>query len=363
PAPVPAPAPAPAEVTAKVRGRVQFDGLALNDGDNPSPTGTQVRRFYLGAEGKIAPSLRYQAEADLAGNKVALQDVLIGYQATPTTELLVGYFKPPVTNDDATSDTYTLFLERSAYAGVFAPGRRVGVGVNHMAGGVALRGGIFSEREDASLDVDRKEGWVVSLRGSGDLLPGTDVLHAALSAYYVEPSATDGAVTFAQKPETNRAPTVIDTGGFVADHGAFVGGELGFSHGPLLVQAEGGVLRWDGSVIGPRLWGWSAQASWRLTGETRPYDPKSGTFGRVTPARGWTDGGSGAVEAGVRLTEVDLNDDGLRGGHLTTYGVVVNWYPVTHLRIGANLIQARVEKPAAPDLEHTLLTVRGAVDW
>jgi len=355
--------PVPTEVTAKVRGRVQFDALVLNNGDEPSPTGTQVRRFYLGAEGRIAPTLRYQAEADLAVNKVALQDVLIGYQAAPSTELVAGYFKPPVTSDDATSDAYTLFLERSAYAGVFAPGRRVGVGVNHVVGGLALRGGVFGEREDSSLDVDRKEGWVVSLRGSADLLPGPDVLHAALSAYYVEPSATDGSVSFTQKPESNRALTAIDTGGFVADHGVFTGGELGFSHGPLLLQAEGGVLRWEGPSVSPRLWGWSAQASWRLTGEARPYDARAGVFGRVAPAHAWPGGGPGAVEAGVRMTEVDLNDDGLLGGHLTTYGVVVNWYPVTRMRLGANLIHALVEKPGAPDLERTLLTVRGAIDW
>lgn len=56
------------EPTVKLRGRAQFDMLALNRGDGATPTGTQIRRFYLGAEGRIAPTLRYQAEADFAGN-------------------------------------------------------------------------------------------------------------------------------------------------------------------------------------------------------------------------------------------------------------------------------------------------------
>lgn len=376
PAASPSPAPAPLAAVAgrvtpsaqeapsvKLRGRVQFDALALSAGDGLDLTGTQVRRFYLGVEGRLAPDVRFQAEADLAGNRVSLQDVLVAYQAAPATELVAGYFKPAVTSDDATSDAYTLFLERSAYAGVFAPGRRVGLGFNHATGRFALRGGVFGEREDGALDGARKEGWGASLRASGDLAPGADVLHLALTGYYLEPSATDGAASLSQRPETNRAAVAIDTGTFAARHATFLGGEAGFQHGPFLVQAEGGQMRWRGPANDPRFAGWSAQASWRLTGESRPYDPKAGVFGRVTPSRSLADGGPGAVEAGLRATSVDLNDDGITGGHLTTQAVVLNWYPVQRLRLGANLVHARVERPDAPDLEQTLLTVRGALDW
>lgn len=351
------------EPTIKLRGRAQVDMLAINDGDGETPTGTQVRRFYLGAEGKIAPELRYQAEADFAGNKVSLQDVLVGWQAAPSTEVLIGYFKPQITQDDMTSDVHTLFLERSAYAGVFAPGRRVGVGVHYAAKSWGVRGGVFGEREDASLDVGRNEGWVASLRGHADLLPGDDVLHVALSSYYTKPSSSDHLVSLSQKPETNRAVTAIGTGNFLADDGYFVGGELALGHGPLLVQAEGGTLNYHGPLADPRFSGWSAQASWRITGEARSYDIKSGQFGRVTPARPWTEGGWGALEAGLRVTHVDLEDDGIMGGTLTTYGGVLNWYPVKRLRIGANLIHAAIGHGGSPDAEQTMLTLRGAIDW
>lgn len=262
------PAIAPGEPTIKLRGRAQFDVLMLNRGDDETPTGSQVRRFYMGTEGKFAPGLRYQAEADFAGNKVTLQDVLIGWQATPSTEVLAGYFKPQITQDDMTSDVYTLFLERSAYAGVFAPGRRVGLGVHYAGQGWGLRGGIFGEREDASLDIGRNEGWVASLRGHTDLLPGDDVLHVALSGYYTKPSSTDHLVSLNQKPETNRAVTAIYTGNFLANVGVFVGGEIALGHGPFLLQAEGGTLKYHGPFADPRFSGWSAQASWRLTRST-----------------------------------------------------------------------------------------------
>lgn len=175
--------------------------------------------------------------------------------------MLVGYFKPQITQDDMASDIYGLFLERSAYAGVFAPGRRLGLGAHHAGKGWGVRGGIFDEREDASLDVGRDEGWVASLRAHADLLPSDDVLHVALSGYYTRPSSTDHLVSLSQKPETNRAPTAISTGNFFADDGMFMDGEIALGHGAFLFQAEGGALKYHGSLADPHFNGWSAQVS------------------------------------------------------------------------------------------------------
>ena len=372
PEPLEAEAPAPAQiatvpagdgpdVTIKLRGRIQVDA-ALGSGEDMS-FGTQVRRVYLGAEGRFAGRFRYLADVDFAGNNVKLQDVLIGYQIGPRTELVVGHFKPPNTNDDLTSDVHTVFLERSAYATVFSPGRRIGVGVDHAGGSWGVHAGLFGERDDAALDTGLSEAWLASGRVHADLLPGDDVLHVALSGYYSEPSSSDHAVQITQKPEVNRAPTVLDTGAFRADRGMFGGAEFAFAHGPLTVQAEGGVLSYEGAATDPLFWGYSAQVSWRWTGEARPYDAGSGTFGRVTPKRSFADGGPGAFETGLRLTHVDLDDGGVHGGKLTTYGIVLNWFLVTRVRLSANFIHADTDRAIEPDLKHDLLAIRSAVDW
>lgn len=349
------------EVTIKLRGRVQVDA-SLGSGEDVS-FGTQIRRFYLGAEGKLGGGFRYLAEADFAGNDVSLQDVLIGYEIDPDTELVVGHFKPSNTNDDLTSDVHTLFLERSAFASVFAPGRRIGAAAHHAGRDWGVRVGLFGEREDRALDTDRAEAWLASGRVHADLLPGDDVLHVAVSGYYSEPSSSERSVRITQKPEVNRAPTVLDTGVFDADHGMFGGAEIAFAHGRFTVQAEGGALSYEGAAADPLFWGVSAQASWRWTGESRPYDVASGTFGRVKPDRSFADGGAGAFETGVRFTHVDLDDGNLLGGRLTTYGIVLNWFPVTRVRVSGNFIHAETDRLIGPDLKHNLFAVRGAVDW
>lgn len=351
----PAPKPASEYPTARIRGRLQVDALLVN-APGERATGTQVRRAQIGVEGQITRELRYAINGEFAGSRVALEDTLVGYRLSERGELLAGYFKPPIALDEMTSDLWTLFLERSAYATAFAPGRRVGVGGIYGGDGWGLRGGLFGERDDALLDGDRAEGWLAASRIHADLLPGKAALHAALSAYR-SVVGSDGRVSLSQRPEVGRAPAVLATGSFAAERGLFLGGELAYGAGPLTVQAEGGTLRYSGGPFEPRFWGYSGQVGWRITGEPRAYDPRAGIFGRVTPT-----GRLGAFELGLRTTYVDLTDNGILGGRLRTVGGVINWYPVQRVRIAGNIIHAVTER-ASRDDEQTLVTVRGGVDW
>lgn len=352
-------------VTIKPRGRLQADVLLVNAGDGMTPTGTQLRRFQLGAEGKLGGGFRYSAEAAFAGGRVGLEDVLLAYQAGNKDEIVVGYFKPSITADDMTSDNYILFLERSAYASIFAPGRRIGVAYNHFGKNWGVRTSLSGERDDATLDGNRQEGWVAAIRAHANLLgQGNSVLHIAGSSFYTRSSSTERIFSFSQKPEANRALANISTGTIPASSAMFLGGEAAFGDGPFLLQVEGGTLRFQElSGSHPLFTGWSAQASWRLTGESRGYDAKSGVFGRVKPLSPVGDDGFGAVELGLRAGKVDLNDGVITAGRMTTLGGVINWYPVTHIRIGANIIRAKTEQAGLVDQDQTLVTIRAAVDW
>ncbi len=346
-----------------LRGRAQFDALAANNDEGSTLTGGELRRLYLGVEGDLSEAVSYVVEADFSGPEVVLQDVTLAYQATPSLELVVGHFKAPVTNEDLTSDTQTLFLERSSFVGAFAPGRRVGVAANYARERWGLQGGVFGEAEDSAVDGEAGGARLLALRAYGDLLPGEAALHLGASTYHLDTSSQDPTVRLSQRPETGRVPRALDTGRFAADEARFLGLEAGFGLGPLTLQGEGGAMDYDGPEVSPRFSGWSAQVAWRWTGEARSYDVASGTFGRVRPDRPWGQGGFGALETGLRASRLDLDDGGIAGGEMTTYGAVINWLPVTRLRLSANLIQARVEDASAGVTDETLLTLRAAVDW
>ncbi|MDO8411105.1 MAG: porin [Phenylobacterium sp.] len=346
-----------------LRGRLQFDALIANNDEGSTITGGEVRRLYLGVKGDLSDEVAYVAEADFSGPDVTLQDVTLAYQATPSLEIVVGHFKPPVTNEDLTSDTQTLFLERSAYVGAIAPGRRVGLAANYVRERWGVQGGVFGEAKDRDLDGDEGETRLLAVRAYGDLLPGEAAMHMGASAYALEKDTQDPTVSLSQRPESGRAPTALGTGDFTADAARFVGVEMGYGQGPVTFQAEGGLIDYDGPAASPRFGGWSGQVAWRWTGEARPYDVASGTFGRVRPDRPWGQGGFGALETGLRVSRLDLDDGSITGGEMTTYGAVINWLPVTRLRLSANLIQASIEDAETGVTDETLLTVRAAVDW
>jgi|GEM_PF-1837380 len=359
-----APAAKPASsTTPTLRGRAQFDALIYNNDEGSKSTGTEVRRFRLGAKGDLSERLSYVAEADFGGGQVSLQDVLLTYELAPGRTLSVGYFKPPITMDELTSSNETVFLERSAYAATFFPGRRVGVAAKAWGDQWGLSGGLFGETEDSDLDTEREEAWLAAVRGHVDLLPGEPALHLALSAYHTRLPDRAPGVWLRVRPETGRAPRLLDTGAFIAEEGTFAGVELGYGAGPLTLQAEGGLVDYAGAIAGPDFHGWSAHAAWRWTGEARPYDIETGVFERMKPARPLGQGGFGAVETGLRVGHLDLGDETVDGGRMTTYGVVVNWLPITRLRLSANLIQARIERLRTDPVDETLLTLRTALDW
>jgi phosphate-selective porin OprO/OprP len=89
--------------------------------------------------------------------------------------------------------------------------------------------------------------------------------------------------------------------------------------------------------------GYYAQASYFLTGESRPYKNFTGVFDRVKPKENFAWGkGLGAWELTLRYSFVDLNDGGIRGGEETNYTAGVNWYLNPNVRLMLNYTLADI---------------------
>ncbi len=90
--------------------------------------------------------------------------------------------------------------------------------------------------------------------------------------------------------------------------------------------------------------GYYVQASYFLTGEHRSYSKSSGIFGSVKPNRNFSlDGGLGAWELALRLSELDLDDGPIYGGREQNISVGVNWYLNPVMRIMFNYINADID--------------------
>ena len=76
----------------------------------------------------------------------------------------------------------------------------------------------------------------------------------------------------------------------------------------------------------PHLGGYSLTGSWALTGESRAYRKRSGTFDPLPVARPVNQGGWGAVELAFRYSNTDLTDKTLDGGEMDIFSLGVNWW-------------------------------------
>ncbi len=109
-------------------------------------------------------------------------------------------------------------------------------------------------------------------------------LHVGLSTNLLLSSSD--TLRYQSRPESYIAPYVIDTGDMSANSAMTLGAEAAYVNGPFSLQAE--ILHaWVDRTTGenPDFGGYYVSASWFLTGESRPYDPKTGTFTRVSPRK------------------------------------------------------------------------------
>ncbi|MDD5410450.1 MAG: porin, partial [Methylobacter sp.] len=116
-----------------------------------------------------------------------------------------------------------------------------------------------------------------------------------------------------------------------------LGAEAAGVAGPFSLQTEimGTKLNGHGYGSNDLLWGAYGFASWFITGESRNYDSKKGTFGREKPNKNFSlkNGGWGAWELAARYDALDMNTQNVHGGRLQEGTIAMNWYLNPHVRM------------------------------
>jgi phosphate-selective porin OprO/OprP len=154
-----------------------------------------------------------------------------------------------------------------------------------------------------------------------------------------------------ERPELNvddQSIRLIDTGNINASHYWEWGLEgAGNWHS---LYGQGGYFNYEvtrraSTLPDPSFNGWYLQASWVLTGESKPYRPERGAYSTPSPDEpfSFSKGTWGAWEIAGRYSDLDLNFnpgafgvvtplDGIRGGEQRIWTAGLNWYPNNALR-------------------------------
>lgn len=341
-------------VTAELGGRLHWDFADFDDDARGLRNGddTEVRRLWLDLSGKFY-GWGYKIEGDFAGlqddfsrDSVEAKDVYVT-RDFKAGKLTLGQFKQHFTLDDRISSNYGVFMERSMFASSVAPLYRLGASWITARDGYTVAASVYSLE---SIDVWQVKGRAAGARGTWTPLHDEQrTLHLGLSLAreaYDHPGR-DGAnaLRIAPRPaghlsDNSRATLINFNRGLDTDVDKY-SLEFGLSHGPLYLQSELGGADFDDGVQRGEVRSAYGLVGWFLTGESMPYDAKTGRFARVKPARS-----SGAWQLALRYDTIrgkqrldgraDFSDVSMEQA-----SVGVNWHLRSNLRFMLDWIESR----------------------
>lgn len=251
--------------------------------------------------------------------------------------LSVGKQKEPISMERLEGGFYLPLLERPVTLDAMLPARNVGVTVSRTelddrltwAAGVSNSGiGASGSPSDFSNVLTGRVTWVPWSRGES-----TEVALVGLGVRY---SDAKEPVRYAAEPEFKQGPLFVDTGPIDARNALTLDLEGSWRRGPIAVSGEFLRSRLDAPSAGdPVFSGYNVTASWIVTGEMRPYNARSATFGPVPVSRSVYQGGWGAWELAARYSSIDLTDGTVDGGEMGILSLGASWYLSSgfHLRL------------------------------
>lgn len=337
-------------------GRIHLDAAFHDDDATDLKDGTKFRRARLFVDGVINKDWLFKAQYDFAENTVGAKDLYIKYKPWGVT---LGQFKQPLSLEELTSSNYITFIERASINNL-ATSRRVGLGYNTGADNYSFA--VSAYGRDVGESTSDDEGFGIGGRLTfAPWASDTSALHLGVAASMESPQLGDENARFRARPEANvDGNRLIDTGSISdVDDITKYGIEAALVQGPFSLQAEylaASVARKNGNPDAD-FDGYYVFGSWFLTGESRPYSAKSGSFGRVKPAAK-----SGAWELAARYSNLDLTDGAIAGGEMDNWTVGVNYYMNSNARLMFNYVSVDSEK-ASVDNDPGIFLMRAQVDF
>ena len=337
------------KLSGKLGALVEVDGAAFATGGGLTgfDPGVQLRRLRISAGGDciLVLPVSYFIQLGYGAGNFYLNQSSLTFPAIPYLgNLQVGQFQAPMGLDLITSSRDLTFMEPAAPLQAIAPGIEAGAQIGQpifnqratWAFGLFAPGVGALEYGNASRNFGSAVGratWLPIYHPDLEHPAANRFLHLGLSVNLLYSSSS--TVRYRSRPESYIAPVLLDTGDIAADRAVSYGGEVAWVNGPLSVQGE--FIR---STVGQNgsgnlaCYGYYANASWYLTGESRPYDATAGAFKRLITRHNFNfgKGGWGAVELAGRFSHTDLNDGPVQGGRLSLLLGGVNWYLQPHVR-------------------------------
>jgi phosphate-selective porin OprO/OprP len=337
--------------------------------------GFYFRRARFGVEGVIARDFNYRLLMELGGSgtegPTRINDAWISYSGVAPFTFQLGAFAPAANMDDSTSPEDLAFLERASASEL----SRSLAGADGRLGFAIKANGArwMSSLALTTRTVNDAEVFDTQAAAVGRLTflaaTGSDYnVHLGASGSYVFSPADQGQgttplhpVRLRERPEIRvDSVRLIDTGAIDADHASVYGVEVAANWKSFYLQGEHfwfGITRpASNTARNPDFTGYYLQGSWIVTGESRRYNPVTGSFqGPRAKAPFPGNGGFGALELAARYSRMDLDFEAglegaaalpgaVRGGNQRVWTFGVNWYPNPSIKVMLDYLLIDVDR-------------------
>ena len=217
--------------------------------------------------------------------------------------------------------------------------------------------------------IEGDEGWGVTGRVTyAPWQADRKALHLGLALSQRSPDDSN-EVKFNSRPESHITDVkYLDTDDIVdVDRVSLYGLEAALVLGSVSLQAEliNAQVTRDLGQETLEFSGWYVYGSWFLTGESRIYKHKKGSFGRINPTTE-----DGAWELALRVSSLDLNDLDISGGEADQITLGINWYANPHIRYMLNYVAVDNDMSAdatgtvvGGDDDPSIIQIRAQIDF
>jgi len=330
-------------------GRVQADYAFYDKDVKDLGSGSELRTLRMGSRGTLAKNWDYKMEADFTtGGTVRVTEGYVAYTGMQNAVVQVGNIFEMYGLEEYSSSVDTTFMERSVAIDAFVPDYNQGIGYMRWGDAYSFSAGIYGDStNDAQAAINESVGTSARLVFA-PLHAAGDVLSLGMSTYWRD--ATRDTWRVRARPNSHVTPIRLVDTNLITDvsTATAVALEASMTKGAFSLQAEYNqqMLDRNHGKKDADFKGWYIYGSYMLTGEARPWDMPSATYGRPSPK-----GVGGAWEVALRFDQLDLDDigAGIKGGEMKTTTLGVNWYPVNNVRFSTNLIQVNSEKSGVED--------------
>lgn len=332
-------------------GRLQTDAAVFINDRTQLGDGIEIRRARIKSYGTVYSDWDYKLEVNFDTNsEVSLTDAWLRYAGFKPFTVTVGHQKVPFGQQSMTSSNFQVFQERAlpdAFIDNDEEGRRrLGVVLGSYGEHWNVYTGFFGQ--GVSSAGSKNSDWGAAGRAVWAPMAGkTKVLTFGGSLYYRNfESASE--LEYSDRPEAHLAGAkLVDTGELVNANDTLQWNfDTSLVLGPFHAQGEFTAAEVTlGNARNPEFYGWYVQSGVFLTGESRNYDVKSGSYKGVTPLHSY-----GAWELAARFSSIDLQSNGVPGGREDDVTVGVNWWVNPNILFRFNYVYGDVSPNSAVTL-------------